>query len=520
MVMEANGKVYPETYGEALAIHARERGDQPALRFADRVTTYAEYDDHATRIANGLAARGIGKGDRIAYLGKNSDHAVELTLGAARAGVVFVPIIWRLAPAEIEFILGDCGAKALFVEEAFVEAADAGGWQGARIVMEREFADWRDAQSSAPVETVVERDDAHLQLYTSGTTGKPKGVVLSHYNGTNLRPRLEANDIYWYAAQPGDAAILAMPYGHIAGVGTATGAVLGGVDLIIHAEFDPVATIRDVERYRVKWIFLVPAAIGLLLAHPAAENADFSSVEGLTYGASPIPLELLKQGVARLKCEFAQLYGLTETYGTVVSLPPEDHREGREHVMRSAGKPLPGVELQIRDAEGKALPAGETGEVAIRSDCVMLGYWNRPEENAKALTGDGWFLTGDAGMLDDEGYLFIQDRIKDMIISGGENVYPAEVESAIYGHPAIADIAVIGVPDDKWGEAVKAVVVVKPGEELTEEQLIAHARTRIAGFKCPKSVDFIAALPRNPSGKILRRELRAPYWEGRERQVN
>jgi len=514
------GKVYPATYGEALAIHARERPDQPALRFGERVTTYAEYDRHATQIANGLAARGIVKGDRIAYLGKNSDLAVELCMGAARAGVVFVPIIWRLAPAEVEFILKDCGAKALFVEEGFASAP----WDGERIVMESEFAAWRDAQTDSPHETRVGPQDGHLQLYTSGTTGKPKGVVLSHHNGTNLRPILEAENIYWYCANPGDAAILAMPYGHIAGVGTATGAVLGGVDLIIHAEFDPALTIRDVERYRVKWIFLVPAAIGLLLAHPDAENADFSSVEGLTYGASPIPLELLKQGVARLKCDFAQLYGLTETYGTVVSLPPEDHRPenvaGREHVMRSAGKPLPSVELQIRGENGKPLPPGETGEVAIRSDCVMLEYWNRPEENAKALTEDGWFLTGDAGMLDDEGYLFIQDRIKDMIITGGENVYPAEVESAIYGHPAIADIAVIGIPDQKWGEAVKAVIVLKPGAELTENELIAHAREKIAGFKCPKSVDFIDALPRNPSGKILRRELRAPYWKGLQRQVN
>ena len=505
-----------DTFGEALAAHAAERPDAPALRFGDRVTSFAEYDLRATKIANGLSAMGLSKGDRVAYLGKNSDQAVELTLAAARGGFVFVPVIWRLAPAEVAWILEDSTAPVLFVEEEFSGVP----FGGRKVLMGEEFAKWRDSQMEAPVTTEVTRDDAVLQLYTSGTTGRPKGVVLSHWNGTNLRPALQSENIYWYCAEAGDTAILAMPYGHIAGIGTSTNAAQAGVELIVHAEFDPALTIADIRKYKVKWIFLVPAALRIMLAHPDAETADFSSVKGLTYGASPIPLDLLKEGVERLGCEFAQLYGMTETWGTVVSLPPEDHKPGREEKMRSAGKPLPGVEIVIFDEDRNILPAGEIGEVAIRSDCTMIEYWNRPEETAKALTEDGWLLTGDAGILDDEGYLFIQDRIKDMIISGGENVYPAEVESALYGHDDIADVAVIGVPDDKWGEAVKAVVVAKPGSGLDADGVISYAKEQIAGFKCPKTVDFIEALPRNPSGKILRRELRAPYWEGQDRQVS
>ena len=506
----------PVTLGHALSAQAEERPDQVALRFGDRVTSYAEYDRHATQIANGLAAMGFKKGDRIAYLGKNSDHAVELFLGTVRGGFVFVPIIWRLAPAEVEFITRDAGSPILFVEEGF----ESMPFEGRKIVMEREFAAWRDAQSDAPVTTPVEVGDAMLQLYTSGTTGLPKGVVLSHYNATAMRPILRASGLSWASADPGSSIILAMPYGHIAGVGTAGGALMAGQQLIIHAEFDPAATIRDIRDYRVEYIFLVPAAIRIVLSHPDADNADFSSVKGLNYGASPIPLDLLKEGVERLKCDFAQMYGMTETYGTVVSLPPEDHRPGREKVMRSAGKALPGNELRILDENLQPLPPGQIGEVAIKSPSVMIGYWNRPEETAKTLIGDGWLRTGDAGIMDEEGYLYIQDRIKDMIISGGENVYPAEVESALFGHDEVADVAVIGVPDEKWGEAVKAIVVPKPGCTPDPDSIIAHARERIAGFKCPKTIDFVDALPRNPSGKILRRELRAPYWEGKERAVN
>lgn len=506
----------PPTFGEALARHATERPSQVALRFEDRVTDYATFDRHVSQIANGLLAMGLGKGDRVAYVGKNSDWAVELALGVARAGMVLVPVIWRLAPAEIDGILRDAAAAVLFVEPGFVR--DYGVAQ--TVVLDEGFARWRDAQSDSPPPVTVTEDDVVLQLYTSGTTGAPKGVMLSHANGIQQRRAQIEAGIDWLLANPGDATIIAMPYGHIGGVGVALGAVNSGQELIIHAEYDAGAVMDAIAAHRVRRLFLVPAAIGLMLQHPKATTADFSSIETLSYGASPIPLPLLQQAVDRMGCGFVQVYGMTETWGSIVALPPEDHLPGREHKMSAAGKALPGVELKILDEEGNELPAGTIGEVAIRSPNNTRGYWNKAEESAKALIGDGWLRTGDAGILDEEGYLYIQDRIKDMIITGAENVYPAEVESAIYGHPSVADVAVIGVPDPKWGEAVKAMVVLKPGAEADEAAIITHARERIAGFKCPKSVDFIDALPRNPSGKILRRTLREPFWAGLDRRVN
>ena len=238
------------------------------------------------------------------------------------------------------------------------------------------------------------------------------------------------------------------------------------------------------------------------------------------YGASPIPLDLLRECMDVFGCGFVQMYGMTETTGTIVALEPEDHTPEGSQRMRSAGKPLAGVEIAILDGEGNRLRAGQVGEIATRSMANMKGYWNLPEASKRTMTEDGWLRTGDAGYLDEDGYVYVHDRVKDMIISGAENIYPAEVESAIFGHPAIAEVAVIGVPDDKWGEAVKAVVVLKEGADVSPDEIIAFARTRIAGFKAPRTVDFIEALPRNPSGKILKRELREPYWAGKDRRVN
>jgi acyl-CoA synthetase (AMP-forming)/AMP-acid ligase II len=522
------GAISARTFGDVIKQHAYERPNEIAIRYQDKTHSFAQLDALSSQIANRLLAQ-AQQGDRIAYLGKNSDLAVALTIGVAKAGMVLVPVIWRLAPAEIDFILADSNATILFVDDELapiVEQLDnapaavvqfygkplANGWVG--------FTDWLDDASAQAPQVSVDPDDVLLQIYTSGTTGRPKGAMLSHANATRYRAITDAANIEWLKAAPGETALLAMPFGHIAGVGQALLILLSGEEMIIHREFDPGAVLAAIENHRLQRLFLVPAALQILLAHPAAETTDFSSLRYFSYGASPIPVPLLEAGMARLGCGFYQVYGMTETWGGVVALPPEDHDPARRHLLAAAGKAMPGVELRIRDEDGRILGPGETGEIEVRSPSNLKGYWNREEATREALSPDGWLRTGDAGMIDEEGYLFIRDRIKDMIITGAENVYPAEVESVLFGHPEVADVAVIGVPDPKWGEAVKAIVVPKPGSEPDPAAIIAFAREQIAAFKCPKSVDFVDALPRNPSGKILRRSLREPYWSGLDRRVN
>jgi len=297
-------------------------------------------------------------------------------------------------------------------------------------------------------------------------------------------------------------------------------AVANGVRSLVQAEFTPVGVLEAIENGATH-MFIVPAALQMVVQHPRAAETDFSNLRYLMYGAAPMPLELLKEAVGTMPgTKFLQAYGMTETSGTISILPPDDHSLEGNQRMRSAGKAVPGVEIEVRGADNSELPRGEIGEVCIKSPSNTAGYWKLPEATEKTIDADGWLHTGDAGIMDEDGYVYIQDRIKDMIISGGENVYPAEVESAIYGHPAIAEVAVIGVPSEKWGEEVKACVVARPGSEVDEADVIAWTRERIAAFKAPKSVDVIPEMPRNPSGKILRRQLRAPYWEGQDRQVS
>ena len=345
-------------------------------------------------------------------------------------------------------------------------------------------------------------------------------------SGLNLATIL-SGAVEAFRIQEDTVSMVAMPLFHIGGTGWALAGMSRGGHSVVLRDIDPVEILRLIEEHGITDSFFVPAVLMFLLATPQLAGTDVTSLRTIVYGASPISEDVLVKSMAAFGCDFAQVYGLTETTGAITSLLPDDHDPDgpRANLLRSAGRPFSHVELRIVDsATGESLPHGAVGEVMSRSDQTMLGYWNKPDETAGVLTDDGWFRTGDAGWLSEDGYLFLHDRIKDMIVSGGENIYPAEVENALLAHPAVADAAVIGVPHDKWGETVKAVVVLAtdaPGDaEALAADILSATRERLAHYKCPTSIDFVDALPRNPSGKVLKRELRAPYWEGRERNIS
>ncbi len=517
------------TLAELTRFHARERPNKVAFHYEDRRTTYREFDQFTNRVARGLLAEGLKPGSRVGFLDKNSDLFYQLVFGSAKAGAVSVGINWRLAPPEVAYILNDSRAEVLCVGPDFFGLVEqiAGQLKHVkRIISMRpghpewsDFSQWRDEHSADDPGVPVAPDDVAIQMYTSGTTGHPKGVQLQHCCFFDLQRLPPLDDMQWNEWTDRDVSLVAMPSFHIGGVGYGVWGLRAGALNIVVSEFDPGGTLELIETRGISKVFLVPSAIRMVVQHPKAQQTDFSNIKYIMYGASPIPLDLLRQAVAVFKCGFVQLYGMTETTGAATYLPPGDHQMAGNERMRSAGKPYPGVELKVVDEIGTPVPPRTVGEICIKSKANMLGYWNLPDATAKTLI-DGYVHTGDAGYLDEDGYVYVHDRVKDMIVSGGENIYPAEVENALFGHPAVADVAVIGVPDDRWGEAVKAVVVLKPGQKATSDELIGFARTRIAGFKLPKTVDFIAELPRNPSGKVLKRELRKPFWEGRERQVN
>lgn len=528
---------FPEivTLGDAPRFHGRTRGEDLAFFFEGRRTTYAEFDRHTARVANGLLAEGVHPGSRIAYLGKNSDRYFELLFGAARIGAVMAPVNWRLAEPEILYITNDADAELLFVDAYCAPVVDRIEKQLTTVrkvifmdprAGRQDYEAWRDAQSDADTRISVSRDDVAVQLYTSGTTGLPKGVQLAHRNFYAFNEYADRNpgavdaDMDWNDWGPDDVSLVALPIFHISGTGWGIVGIYSGAFNVVLPEFDNAAVVDSIREFKVSKTVLVPATIQTILDFPGLRPGDFASMTDFLYGASAIPLDLLKRAVETLNCGFVQLYGMTETCGAVTYLPRQDHTAGNPR-MRSAGKVVPGAQIRIMDPESDAvLGPNVVGEICIKSPTTMVGYWKQEAETKRCIQADGWVRSGDAGMMDEDGYVFISDRVKDMIVSGGENVYPAEVENAMYGHPDIAEVAVIGVPDKRWGEAVKAVVAVKPGSPRDPQGILEFTRQRIAGYKLPKSVDFVDALPRNGTGKVLKRDLRAPYWAGRDRQVN
>lgn len=525
----------PYSIAQMVRDRATELGDNPVFSYVGEQTSYSELDQISNQAANALLAQGIGKGDRIAFLGKNSPVYFELIAAAAKIRAVVVPINWRLAGPELVYVLNDCQAKLLFIEptfyESFSELKSSLDFDPKIFSTQTSTKDtdsyphsyqlWR---SEFPITDPMldeSADDDIVQLYTSGTTGKPKGAILTDRMLLALRGQ-DKHDVVqeWQQYKQGESGLLAMPCFHVGGTSFGLGIIFSGAHAVVLPEYDPNQILNLIEKYSVGKIFMVPAALQILMNHPDIDSANLDSLKHIYYGASPIPLDLMKEAMDRFGCGFVQMYGMTESGGTIVALPPEDHNINAQDKMNSVGKPLNGVELKVIDEDGNALPAGDIGEIATRSVKNIKAYWNLPEKTAEVLDADGWLRTGDAGYLDADGYLYIHDRVKDMIISGGENIYPAEVEDAIFSHEAVAEVTVIGVPDEAWGEAVKAIVVAKEGSDPQAQDIIDFARSRIASYKCPKSVDFVAALPRNASGKVLRRELREPYWKGKSKAVN
>lgn len=512
------------TLGEVSRRHGIGCPDKVALLFEGKQTTYGEFDQNASRIANALLRDGLKFQGRIVYLGKNSNRGFELIYGAAKAGGVFSALNWRLAPPEAAAVLEDISPFALFAEIEFAELAESaleaqGEAQGegvAKVLMRGTREGWLDFdtwwQGTSEVDPMVDvgLDDVAIQMYTSGTTGLPKGVQLTHRN-LAIFEHYQGQVGDWAQWADDEVQAVYAPIFHVTGTAWGIRGLGAAARLVIIPDFDIDKILDAIEQERITCAIFVPAMFRMFLLHPRTATADLSSMRMAYYGASPIPLELLKKSLAMFGCGFVQLYGMTETAGIATYLPPVDQRVEGGPKMQSCGLPWPGVEIRIVDEAGGDLPAGETGEVWLKSETLMKGYWQR-EDATNEVVKSGWYRTGDAGWLDADGYLYIRDRVKDMIITGGENVYPAEIERVLNEHPDVIDAGVIGIPSEVWGEEIKAFVMMKPDSSADEEQLIAFARERIASYKCPRSIEIVTALPRNATGKILKTELRAPYW--------
>ena len=513
----------------------------PAVeRFADRpfltdtgagtTTTYAEHGERVLRLANALSSElGVQPGDRVAVISLNSARFEELYHACFLSGAVVNPLNLRFAARELVHVLSDSATKVVFADGFFAplinSVRDAAGiatvvlvgdaFPGAEVpAHDASYEDLIAAgKQDAPPEP--EEESPAMLMYTGGTTGLPKGVLLSQRSvcltlyHIGMAVRVERDDVY----------LAQVPMFHAASMGAIVGVPVTGSRLVTVPMFEPGRVLDLVEEHGVTNSIMVPTMIAMMFAHPGYRPERFRTMQRMTYGASPMPRPVLD----RLRAEQPQLelyqgYGMTESAALVSILQPEDHEDDR--LLASAGRPVAGTVVTVQDDAGRSLPPGEVGEICIRGGQFMSEYWRRPEATEEAFAG-GWYHSGDAGYLDAQGYLFLVDRTKDMIVTGGENVYSTEVEQAVAAHPAVAQVAVIGVPDDTWGEAVHAVVVLQPGATVTQDELVAHARGLIAGYKVPKSVEFrTEPLPLSGAMKVLKRELRAPHWEGRGKGVN
>jgi acyl-CoA synthetase (AMP-forming)/AMP-acid ligase II len=491
-----------------LAHHAIRSPDKAITVFEGETTTYGEMAARAAALAGGLVERGVGRGDVVALLSYNCPEFLEAVFAANYLGAVAMPINWRLAAPEVRYILEHSEARVLVCDADLVElAGDATKGMDALVrVCVSEASGWipfAELRTNPPARAAVEADDVHRLMYTSGTTGRPKGVMLSHANlaWKNLAHIVE------FGYTSADLGLACGPLYHVGALDlTTTSLIAAGATTIIHRVFDAAQVVDELERSRVSTVWLAPAMVNAIMALPDIEQRDLSSVRLIINGGEKMPIPLIER-IQRTfpSAWFADAYGLTETVSGDTFLD----RDSIVTKLGSVGRPCLYLELDVWDEHGSSVAAGERGEIVMRGPKVFKGYWRDPDATAAAFAG-GWFHTGDIGVRDEDGYLFIVDRLKDMIVSGGENIAGSEVERVLYEHDAVLEVAVVGRPDEKWGEVPVAFVVLREGATATADELVEHCRGQLAKFKVPKDVLFLDALPRNPSGKVLKRELRGP----------
>lgn len=520
-----------QNVGSLVTLAARRAPDRIGILWKDKTWTYRQINFRVNSLANGLKKIGIRKGDRIAILGYNSNQVVECSLAIYKMGAVTVPINVRLLPQEAAYQVQDSGASAIIFESSvqphIAEAAKTSPglkhqicW-GESLPGQRSYEQFlKEFSTEDDQDTEVDRDDLAWLFYTSGTTGRPKGAMLTH--GVLMEMLLgELADLC-----PADSNSVCLHVGLLSHGSFALFLPIlakAGLNIIFpQTNFEVELFCQLVQKHKISIMFMVPTMIKMLIDFPNLSRYDLSSLQYIVYGAAPMYVEDMKKALSKLGPVFVQLFGQGETPMTGTYLPREDHiLNGTPEQMKrlgSAGFPRTGIEIKVVDEDDRTLPAGEMGEICVRGDTMMKGYWNRPEETAQTLKG-GWVHTGDIGYMDRDGYLYIMDRLKDMYISGGYNVYPREIEEVIMEHPLVSEVCVFGVPDEKWGEAGKAVVVLRSNAKATENEVLDFCKSRLAGYKRPKSVDFVVGLPKSAYGKILKREIREEYWKGQERRV-
>jgi acyl-CoA synthetase (AMP-forming)/AMP-acid ligase II len=502
--------------------------DRDAVVFEGKRWTYAHTNERINRLARALNTLGVEKGDRIGMLEVNCNQYLEAYFAAAKLGAIFVPLNFRAKADELSYMLSNAEAKVLLVGSRYLEMVDNMLPQLPTIKecislgsTSRGKSYYEDLLDSSSDELMYEigDEDITILMYTAGTTGRPKGVPLTHngfisYVLDNVEPA---------SPEIEERNLLTVPLYHVAGIQAMLAAVYGGRTLVMMRQFEVSEWLETVQRERATRAMLVPTMLKRIIDDPGFSNHDLTSLKVITYGAAPMPFEVIKKAIEVMPwVRFINAFGQTETASTIAALGPEDHviegtEEEREKKLKrltsSIGRPLPDVEVKTVDEDGNAVPLGEVGEIVVRGPRVMTGYWGDEEKTSQVITPDGWLRTGDMGWMDDEGYIYLAGRGDDMIIRGGENISPEEVEDVLYSHTKVEEAAVIGIPDPEWGQQPRAIVVLKKDQQATPEEIIEFCRTRLAGFKRPRSVIFVDSLPRNQMGKVVKKELRERYGQ-------